>query len=328
MARSSDADDEDALRLIADGRYKMGRKIEAGAYGEVFRGKNVRTGEKLAIKRELSKGSKEYLTSEALFLAELAADVAVPVVHWHGFSHGANFLVMEYLGLSVGDLFQSCSCQFGLKTVLMLADQMITRLEEVHRHGIVHRDVKPDNFIMGRGRRAIDLYIIDFGLAKKFRDAETNLHIPFQTHLRLTGTPRFASVAAFDSEQSRRDDLESLGYTLVFLLRGSLPWQGSQRKKVGSSNSAEDLEEVRDMKANLSLPDLCRGCPAEFVDFLAYCKKLDFQATPDYDHLRHMFRDLMSRNEFDYDAVFQWMSAGSLDSATSGSEDDSDGCAC
>ena len=107
-----------------------------------------------------------------------------------------NVLVMDLLGPSLEDLFNFCSRRFTMKTVLMLADQMVGRIEFVHNKNFIHRDIKPDNFLMGIGRHCNKLFLIDFGLAKKYRDNRTRQHIQYREDKNLTGTARYASINA------------------------------------------------------------------------------------------------------------------------------------
>ena len=149
-----------------------------------------------------------------------------------GFSGDYNVLVMELLGNSLEDLFQKQHKQFSIKTTCMLGIQMIDRIEWVHNKLIVHRDIKPDNFVMGRGDSAHIVYLLDFGLSKKYWSSHLNSHLKFTINKKLTGTARYASINALRGcEQSRRDDLEAIGYVLLYFLRGSLPWQGLKMDK-------------------------------------------------------------------------------------------------
>ncbi|CAN4084793.1 unnamed protein product [Withania somnifera] len=209
---------------------------------------------------------------------------------------------MDLLGPSLEDLFNFCSRKLSLKTVLMLADQMINRIEFVHSKSFLHRDIKPDNFLMGLGRRANQVYIIDFGLAKKYRDNSSHQHIPYRENKNLTGTARYASMNThLGIEQSRRDDLESLGYVLMYFLRGSLPWQGLK-----AGNKKQKYEKISEKKVSTSIEALCRGYPTEFASYFHYCRSLRFEDKPDYAYLKRIFRDLFIREGFQFDYVFDW----------------------
>ena len=145
----------------------------------------------------------------------------------YGYNSQYNILIMELLGQSLENLFQKQKKQFSLKTACMLGIQMIDRIEYIHSRKILHRDMKPDNFVMGRNDKSHIVYLIDFGLSKKYWSSRQNKHIPYCTNKKLTGTARYASINALSGcEQGRRDDLESIGYIIMYFIRGSLPWQG------------------------------------------------------------------------------------------------------
>lgn len=140
-------------------------------------------------------------------------------------------MVIDLLEQSLEDLFQVHHRKFSLSTVYHVGLQIINRLEAIHRKGFVHRDLKANNFMIGRGEKRNIVYIIDFGLAKRYRDNKTGQHIPLKEGKSLVGTARYASIASHKGqEQGRKDDLESLGYLLLYFLRGKLPWQGIQIK--------------------------------------------------------------------------------------------------
>lgn len=209
-------------------------------------------------------------------------------------------MVMDLLGPSLEDLFNFCNRRFTLKTVLMLADQMICRVEYIHSKNFIHRDIKPDNFLIGLGKRSSLLHIIDFGLAKKYRDPKTHKHIPYIEGKSLTGTARYASINTHVGiEQSRRDDLEAIGYVLLYFLRGSLPWQG-----ITAAGKNEKYQKIMDRKMGTTVDVLCRGFPSEFITYIDYVKALKFEDRPDYGHLRRLFKELFTRESFEYDYVF------------------------
>ncbi|KAJ3671171.1 hypothetical protein LUZ60_008597 [Juncus effusus] len=283
-------------------KFRLGRKIGSGSFGEIYLGTNIQTNEEVAIKLESVKTKHPQLLYESKLYRLLQGGTGVPNVRWFGVEGEYNVLVMDLLGPSLEDLFNFCNRKLSLKTVLMLADQMLNRVEFVHSKSFLHRDIKPDNFLMGLGRRANQVYVIDFGLAKKYRDSSTHQHIPYRENKNLTGTARYASVNThLGIEQSRRDDLESLGYVLMYFLRGSLPWQGL---KAGTKK--QKYEKISERKVATSIDVLCRGYPSEFASYFHYCRSLRFDDKPDYPYLKRLFRDLFIREGFQFDYVFDW----------------------
>ncbi|XP_057748129.1 casein kinase 1-like protein 12 [Arachis stenosperma] len=283
-------------------KFRLGRKIGSGSFGEIYLGTNIQTNEEVAIKLENVKTKHPQLLYESKLYRILQGGTGIPNVRWFGVEGDYNVLVMDLLGPSLEDLFNFCSRKLSLKTVLMLADQMINRVEFIHSKSFLHRDIKPDNFLMGLGRRANQVYAIDFGLAKKYRDSSTHQHIPYRENKNLTGTARYASMNThLGIEQSRRDDLESLGYVLMYFLRGSLPWQGL---KAGTKK--QKYEKISEKKVSTSIEALCRGYPTEFASYFHYCRSLRFDDKPDYAYLKRIFRDLFIREGFQFDYVFDW----------------------
>eukprot|EP00252_Welwitschia_mirabilis_P021592 TRINITY_DN5575_c0_g3_i2.p1 TRINITY_DN5575_c0_g3~~TRINITY_DN5575_c0_g3_i2.p1 ORF type:complete len:230 (+),score=28.03 TRINITY_DN5575_c0_g3_i2:169-858(+) len=202
-------------------KYRLGRKIGSGSFGQIYLGVNIQNNEEVAIKLESAKTKHPQLLYEYKLYKFLKGGTGVPNIRWFGVEGDYNVMVLDILGPSLEDLFNYCNRKFSLKTVLMLADQLLNRVEYVHSKSYLHRDIKPDNFLMGLGRRANQVYIIDFGLGKKYWDPTTYRHIPYKENKNLTGTARYASINThLGIEQSRRDDLESLGYVLMYFLRG------------------------------------------------------------------------------------------------------------
>ncbi|KAJ3301321.1 serine/threonine protein kinase [Kappamyces sp. JEL0829] len=265
-------------------------------------GINVVNAEEVAIKLEPVRAKHPQLEYEARVYKALAGGVGIPFVRWFGVEGDYNCMVVDLLGPSLEDLFNFCGRKFTLKTVLLLADQLISRIEFVHSKNFLHRDIKPDNFLMGNGKRGNQVNVIDFGLAKKYRDPRTHLHIPYKENKNLTGTARYASINThLGVEQSRRDDLESLGYVLMYFCRGSLPWQGLK-----AATKKQKYDRIMEKKMTTPTEVLCKGFPQEFAVFLNYTRTLRFDDKPDYTYLRKIFRDLFVREMFHYDYVFDW----------------------
>ncbi|XP_010522472.1 PREDICTED: casein kinase 1-like protein 8 [Tarenaya hassleriana] len=288
-------------RVVA-GKYKLGRKLGSGSFGELFLGVNVQTGEEVAVKMEPVRARHPQLQYESKLYMLLQGGTGIPHLKWFGVEGEYNCMVIDLLGLSLEDLFSYCNRKFSLKTVLMLADQMINRVEYMHARGFLHRDIKPDNFLMGLGRKANQVYVIDYGLAKKYRDLQTHRHIPYRENKNLTGTARYASVNThLGIEQSRRDDLESLGYVLMYFLRGSLPWQGLR-----AGTKKQKYDKISEKKRLTPIEVLCKSYPSEFSSYFHYVRSVRFEDKPDYPYLKRLFRDLFIREGYQFDYVFDW----------------------
>jgi len=290
------------MELRVGKKYRLGRKIGSGSFGDIYLGTNMATGEEVAIKLESTKTKHPQLLYESKIYRILHGGLGIPTVRWYGVEGDYNVMVLDLLGPSLEDLFNYCGRRFNLKTVLMLADQLLSRLEYVHTKSFIHRDVKPDNFLIGLGKRQNIIHIIDFGLAKKYRDPRTHQHIPYRDNKNLTGTARYASINThIGIEQSRRDDLESLGYVLMYFIRGSLPWQGLK-----ANTKKQKYERIMDRKMSTSTEQLCKGYPAEFRSYFEYCRSLRFEDRPDYAYLKRLFKELFYRKGYQYDNMFDW----------------------
>ncbi|XP_036277170.1 casein kinase I [Pipistrellus kuhlii] len=288
--------------FIVGGKYKLVRKIGSGSFGDIYLAINITNGEEVAVKLESQKARHPQLLYESKLYKILQGGVGIPHIRWYGQEKDYNVMVMDLLGPSLEDLFNFCSRRFTMKTVLMLADQMISRIEYVHTKNFIHRDIKPDNFLMGIGRHCNKLFLIDIGLAKKYRDNRTKQHIPYREDKNLTGTARYASINAhLGIEQSRRDDMESLGYVLMYFNRTSLPWQGLK-----AATKKQKYEKISEKKMSIPVEVLCKGFPAEFTMYLNYCRGLRFEEAPDYMYLRQLFRILFRTLNHQYDYTFDW----------------------
>ncbi|KAM0682790.1 hypothetical protein MDAP_002025 [Mitosporidium daphniae] len=299
-------------RLIGN-RFKVVAKIGAGAFGTIFSGTDIVTSSPIAIKIEPKAIKVRQLAYEAHVYREIQGVACMPRIYafFEEEAEGDSSLVMELLGPSLEELFNRSSRLFALPIVLILADQMIQRIESLHSRYFLHRDIKPDNFVVGRTTDPSDsvtidgntcVYLIDFGLAKAYR-RPGSAHIPFRDGKHLTGTARYASLNAHRGyEQSRRDDLESLGYVLIYFLRGSLPWQGLGRPKKpppGTRPSEPSLNakyaRISECKKAVSVAELTQGLPPEFAAFFTHIRGLRFEERPDYEYLRKLFRAVARR---------------------------------
>lgn len=290
------------MEVRVGGKYRLGRKIGSGSFGDIYIGSNMTNNDEVAIKLEAVKSKHPQLLYESKLYKILAGGIGIPTVHWYGIEGDYNVMVIDLLGPSLEDLFTICNRKFHLKSVLMLADQMLNRIEYVHSKNFIHRDIKPDNFLIGRGKKMSVVFIIDFGLAKKFRDPKSQQHISYREGKNLTGTARYASINThLGIEQSRRDDLEALGYVLMYFNRGSLPWQGLK-----ATSKKDKYDKIMEKKMSTPVEILCKHFPYEFITYLNYCRSLRFEDRPDYSYLRRLFKDLFFRENFQYDFVFCW----------------------
>ena len=212
-----------------------------------------------------------------------------------------RIMYMQLLGFSLEDIFNKCNRKFKLHTVIVIGEQIINLLEIIHSMGYIHRDIKPNNFLIGINSHKTQIYITDFGLSKKY--IKNNKHIPFNTGRSLIGTARYASINIhMGNEPSRRDDLESIGYMLVYFLKGILPWQGLKRK---GKNKREYLQMIGVQKLNTKVSDLCKNLPPCFEKYIKYCKKLGFSESPDYEYLKNLFINERIRLNLPY--IFEWL---------------------
>lgn len=287
---------------MVGGKYRLLKSIGSGSFGEIYQGINTQDGKDVAVKIEAIDVKYPLLRYEAKVYEQIGPHAGLPALLHYGSEKRFNALVMELLGPSLEDLFNLCKRHFTLKTVLMLADQLLMRLECVHQHSFIHRDVKPDNFLMGLGKNCNKLYMIDFGLAKRYQDPDRCQHIPYREDRNLTGTARYASINAQRGvEQSRRDDLESLSYCIMYFNLGKLPWQG-----IVAPNKQQKYEKILEMKRSMCIDEICKSWPVEFALFMKYTRNLRFQDEPDYVYLRQLFRLLFRTLNHHFDHVYDW----------------------
>ncbi|KAM6528430.1 Palmitoylated plasma membrane-bound casein kinase, variant 3 [Fusarium falciforme] len=229
----------------------------------------------------------------------------IPNVYYFGQEGLHNILVIDLLGPSLEDLFDHCGRRFSIKTVVMVAKQMLSRVQTIHEKNLIYRDIKPDNFLIGRpGTKASSvIHVVDFGMAKQYRDPKTKQHIPYRERKSLSGTARYMSINThLGREQSRRDDLEALGHVFLYFLRGGLPWQGLK-----AATNKQKYEKIGEKKQTTAIKDLAEGFPEEFNKYLTYVRNLGFEDTPDYDYLRELFTQALKTTGEVEDGEYDWM---------------------
>ena len=283
------------------GRFALWEKIGAGSFGEIYKGQDMETGGMVAVKLESAVITHPQLQREARIYRLLNREIGISKMYWFGSEKGYNVMAMQLLGLSLEKRFEENRKKLSLKTVLMIAEQSISLLETLHKRGMIHRDIKPENFCFGGEDSPNQLYLIDFGLAKPYLDSN-GAHHPVTYGHSLTGTARYASVRALQGvEQSRRDDLESLAYSLIYLLKGSLPWQGLREQ-----DQRMRMQKILELKCSITPAQLCAGLPQAFTSFVQSVKRLGYDEEPKYAEYRSIFRDLFIIEGFTYDYVYDW----------------------
>jgi len=293
---------------LNNGKFETVKRLGAGCFGEVYRGTDTTTKSDVAIKFESRQvKSAPQLQHEYDVVLALRKDVdpapqGIAEAFYFGVEGSFNCMVIEILGKSLEDHVQSCKGKFTVKTTVLIAQQVVQRIEYMHSKGFVHRDIKPENFMFGVKDRVHFVYIIDFGLSKRYWSE--NQHSAPREKLSLTGTARYASINAHKGrEQSRRDDLEAIGHMFFYFLRGSLPWSGLDAK-----TQEEKYRKICQKKENTPVADLNTGFPKQFDDYLEACRKLAFSDKPDYEMLHGLFAACRESSWKDHH--YQWFDEG------------------
>jgi casein kinase 1 len=287
----------------------VGKKIGEGSFGVIFEGTNLLNNQQVAIKFEPRKSDAPQLRDEYRTYKILVGCPGIPNVYYFGQEGLHNILVIDLLGPSLEDLFDHCNRRFSIKTVVMVAKQMLSRVQTIHEKNLIYRDIKPDNFLIGRpGTKTSNvIHVVDFGMAKQYRDPKTKQHIPYRERKSLSGTARYMSINThLGREQSRRDDLEALGHVFMYFLRGGLPWQGLK-----AATNKQKYEKIGEKKQTTPIKELCEGFPEQFNQYLTYVRNLGFEDTPDYDYLRELFTQALKDTGGVEDGEYDWMKVSS-----------------
>ena len=278
-------------------KYHCITKIGHGSFGNVY--KASYNGKYYAVKFENIRKSN-LLEREAVIMNYLKGP-NIPYIKYYESTKDYNILVMQLLGKNLETYFEEKK-KLSLKTVCMIGYQFVNILEHLHNKHIIHRDLKPDNFVVGLDNLSHNIFLLDFGLSKKYRSSKTLKQIPFNNIEKMIGTVRYNSIKANEGfEQSRRDDLESAGYVLIYFIKGKLPWQG-----MPANNKKEKYWKILRIKNKTTAKELCEGIPEEFAKYIDYTRNLEYSEQPNYEMLKNLFISMLNRFNYTFDYIYDW----------------------
>lgn len=290
------------METLIDNRFQVLEKIGEGSFGIIFRGYDTKEKMHCALKMELSSRVHQQLFNEYVVYKQFANNPTFPSVFgyypsytWSNETY--NILCMELLGDNLETLFQKCNRKFSVQTVCKIAVQALERIRDLHEKFYLHRDIKPENLLFKENI----LFLIDYGFVKKYRSKVTGQHVEYGEGRGLTGTARYASINThLGVKGSRRDDLESLAYTLLYFLRGSLPWMG-----VRAVSKRQKYQKIMEKKLASPIHFVCKGYPNEFETFLTYVRMLRYADTPDYEYLIQLFKKYTVDTSWDWNTYLE-----------------------
>lgn len=283
-------------------KYKISQQINKGSFGLIFKAHDLESESDVAVKIEKFGTSKKYLLKEARILHKLQKSLHIPRIYWCGDKADTTFLVMELLGKNLDDLFKECNKKFHLKTVLMLADQMLANLEFIHSLGYVHCDINPRNICVGLGGKARVFYFIDFGLSTSYRKLQPDDNL--KAKYPFVGTLNFSSINIHKGfERTCLDDIESFFYMMIYFLNGKLPWEDIAN---GKGDTRKRIQDIKNEKINLDINVVCVDWPLEIVECFKYFKGLEFHMKPDYNYMRKQFQEVYLKKFGSFDYKYDW----------------------
>jgi serine/threonine protein kinase len=275
--------------IIIGKKYKVLNLVGEGSFGKIFEAINIITSEKVAIKIE-KKSTMSLLKHEATLYNKCRNIKGIPKLRNYGVEENYNYIVIDFLGDSLDDIKIKHGGHIDLCIVLNIGIQLINIIEKLHNIGIIHRDLKPENILLGLEKEKKSIYIIDFGISRFYINSK-GCHIQYVDNKKYMGNIIFMSLNVSNGiEPTRRDDMESIGYILMYILTGYLPWNIIDDKDKNKDNiKALRNQSIVNMKRELPLDKVCENSPIEFKIYLEYCRKLEYDETPNYNYLKNIF---------------------------------------
>ncbi|KAA6403670.1 MAG: putative Casein kinase I [Streblomastix strix] len=308
-----------AIGDIIKNKYQIVEKINEGAFGEVYKLKIIDAPVQNEDEKEeiLENFLAVKIESGSIFPSQIAIEAKIykDMQGIQGFANkilagtwrGYRLLIMDRLGPSIEEIFISSKRMFSLRTVLELGIQMIQRVKDLHEKGWIHRDLKPQNFVVGLGKLSKTIFLIDFGLARRYEINQGKECVSVKKN-NFAGTLRYWSVNThMGIEQSRRDDLEAIGYIIIYLLKGFLPWQGQR-----GPNSRIRRQMIGDLKRKITMSELCKYLPNEIMGFLTYVRSLSLHQNPDYSYCIKLLRQAFINSGFLKSDSWEWNDKGEI----------------
>ncbi|OMJ92089.1 hypothetical protein SteCoe_5184 [Stentor coeruleus] len=286
-------------RIIIDNKYKLRKKLGHGSFADVHKAFDIVAKEHVAIKFETKSNHQQFL-NEIQALSALSLIEGIPSILSSGQYKSKQYIVLELLDKSLDNKLKKYNSIFSLDCVTLIGLQIIKRLQNIHDMNYLHRDIKPSNIMIGRKKKGKDstLYLIDFGLSKKYKDPVTKQHSLYGENRQIIGNLKFSSLNThLGIEQSRRDDVEACFNVMINCLKGSLPWDCSNQE---FSNSL-----VLGIMKKVTIEQLCKDCPHEFIEIFKYIRGLHFQDRPNYEYIIELLHRIRISNKLTL--IFDWI---------------------